>query len=86
MFENPKDRAKIKNIFKNISDVEKELVPKFKFALKNSNPIALYIATKDQNDMYFRKGQLNILAHLLNLESIVTTNYEEAAKASEEDD
>lgn len=51
MFENPKDRAKIKNIFKNISDVEKELVPKFKFALKNSNPIALYIATKDQNDI-----------------------------------
>ena len=43
-------------------------------------------ATKDADDMYFRKGQLNILAHLLNLETIVTNNYEEAAKASVEDD
>ena len=43
-------------------------------------------AAKDANDMNFRKGQLNILAHLLNLETIVNTNYEEATKASEEDD
>ena len=35
-------------------------------------------ATKDANDMYFRKGQLNVLAHLLNLENIITANYEEA--------
>ena len=43
-------------------------------------------AAKDANDMYFRKGQLNVLAHLLNMENIVSTNYEEANKASEEDD
>ena len=43
-------------------------------------------AAKDADDMNFRKGQLNILAHLLNLETLVNTNYEEATKASEEDD
>lgn len=43
-------------------------------------------ATKDANDMYFRKGQLNVLAHLLNMETIVNTNYEEASKPPEEDD
>ena len=43
-------------------------------------------ATKDANDMHFRKGQLSVLAHLLNMETIVKTNYEEANKASEEDD
>jgi hypothetical protein len=43
-------------------------------------------ATKDSNDMYFRKGQLNVLAHILNLQTIVETNYEEATKAPEEDD
>ena len=43
-------------------------------------------ATKDADDMYFRKGQLNVLAHLLNMETIVKTNYEEASKPPEEDD
>ena len=43
-------------------------------------------AVKDADDMNFRKGQLNVLAHLLNMETIVNTNYEEANKASEEDD
>ena len=43
-------------------------------------------ATKDANDMHFRKGQLNVLAHLINMETIVNTNYEEANKASKEDD
>ena len=43
-------------------------------------------ATKDSNDMFFRKGQLNVLAHLLNMETIVKTNYEEASKPPEEDD
>ena len=42
-------------------------------------------ATKDADDMYFRKGQLNVLAHLLNMETIVTTNYEEASKTTEDD-
>jgi len=51
MFEDPQNRAKIKNIFKNISDLEKELIPKFRKAIKTSGPIALYIATKDQDDI-----------------------------------
>jgi len=43
-------------------------------------------ATKDSEDLQFRKGQLNVLGHLLNLENIMTTNYEEATKPTEEDD
>ena len=43
-------------------------------------------ATKDSDDLYFRKGQLSVLAHLLNMETIVNTNYEEANKVSEEND
>ena len=42
-------------------------------------------ATKDADDMYFRKGQLNVLAHLLNMENIVSTNYDEANKSEEDD-
>lgn len=66
-----------------ITDGWKQLVQEF---TNNAISINSVEATKDENDMYFRKGQLNILAHLLNLESIVTTNYEEANRASEEDD
>ena len=43
-------------------------------------------AAKDADDMFFRKGQLNVLAHLLNMETIVNTNYEEANKISETED
>lgn len=66
-----------------ITDGWKQLVQEF---TDNAVQINSVEATKDANDMYFRKGQLNVLAHLLNLETIVKTNYEEAAKASEEDD
>ena len=41
-------------------------------------------AVKDSNDMYFRKGQLNVLAHLINMETIVSTNYEEANKTEDD--
>ena len=34
-------------------------------------------ATKDKDDLYFRKGQLNVLAYLINIENIIRTNYEE---------
>lgn len=34
-------------------------------------------ATKDTNDLYVRKGQLNVLAYILNLESTISTNYDE---------
>jgi len=66
-----------------ITDGWKQLVQEF---TDNAIQINSVEAAKDANDMYFRKGQLNVLAHLLNLETIVKTNYEEAAKASEEDD
>jgi len=34
-------------------------------------------STKDANDLYMRKGQLNILAYILNLESTINSNYDE---------
>ena len=63
-----------------ITDGWKQLVKEF---TTNAIQINSVEATKDVDDMNFRKGQLNILAHLLNLETIVNTNYEEA---SEQDD
>jgi len=66
-----------------ITDGWKQLIQEF---TNNALSINSIEATKDADDMNFRKGQLNILAHLLNLETIVNTNYEEATKASEEDD
>ena len=66
-----------------ITDGWKQLVEEF---TSNALQINSVEATKDADDMFFRKGQLNILAHLLNLETIVNTNYEEANKASIEDD
>ena len=66
-----------------ITDGWKQLVQEF---TDNAVQINSVEATKDANDMYFRKGQLNVLAHLLNMETIVKTNYEEASKPPEEDD
>ena len=34
-------------------------------------------ATKDENDLYVRKGQLNVLAYILNFENTTNNNYEE---------
>ena len=42
-------------------------------------------ATKDKNDLHFRKGQLNVLAHLLNLEATINNNFEELQKENDED-
>jgi len=66
-----------------ITDGWKQLVQDFG---NNALQINSIEATKDVNDMFFRKGQLNILAHLINMETIVTTNYEEASKPPEEND
>ena len=52
----------------------------------SANTVNSVEACKDDKDLYFRKGQLNVLAHLLNMETIVKTNYEEASKPPEEDD
>jgi len=43
-------------------------------------------AAKDADDMFFRKGQLNILGYLINLENIMENNYQEASKDAETDD
>ncbi len=43
-------------------------------------------ATKDVDDMYFRKGQLNVLAHVINLETAVNNAFEDQSKEQEEDD
>jgi len=42
-------------------------------------------ATKDSDDLYIRKGQLNVLAYLLNLESTVNNNFEELQKEDVQD-
>ena len=66
-----------------MTDGWKQLMQDFS---NNAMQINSIEATKDAYDMFFRKGQLNILAHLLNMETIVNTNYEEASKPPEEDD
>ena len=43
-------------------------------------------ATKDNDDLNFRKGQLNVIAHLLNLETIINNNYEQASEETEKED
>ena len=60
MFEHPEAREKIKNIFKNISELEKELVPSFKKSLEEDEPIGLYIATEDQSDITWLFGKTHI--------------------------
>ena len=52
----------------------KQLIEELK---QNAAAVNSVEATKDSNDMYFRKGQLNVLAHLVNLESIILNAYEE---------
>ena len=40
-------------------------------------------ATKDANDLYLRKGQLNVLAYLINFETTTNNNYEELTKSDD---
>tara|TARA_B100001059_G_scaffold184976_1_gene186656 strand:+ start:3150 stop:3395 length:246 start_codon:yes stop_codon:yes gene_type:complete len=68
------------NLF--MSDGWKQLMQDFN---NNAVQINSVEAVKDADDMYFRKGQLNVLAHLLNMENIVSTNYDEANKSEEDD-
>jgi len=65
-----------------MTDGWKQLTSEFTNNATNINSIE---SAKDINDMYFRKGQLNVLAHLINMETIVSTNYEEANKTEEDD-
>jgi hypothetical protein len=47
---------------------------------QNAEAINSVEATKDGNDLYIRKGQLNVLAYMLNFESTVNTNFDELQK------
>tara|TARA_S200000501_G_scaffold239438_1_gene224336 strand:+ start:4171 stop:4425 length:255 start_codon:yes stop_codon:yes gene_type:complete len=40
--------------------------------------------TKDQEDLYIRKGQLKVLGYLLNFESNMETSFEELEKEDED--
>jgi len=42
-------------------------------------------ATKDSEDMYFRKGQLNVLASIINLQNTIEASHKEASEAPEDD-
>ena len=42
-------------------------------------------AIKDSEDMYFRKGQLNVLASILNLQNTIEASHKEASEAPEDD-
>ncbi len=41
-------------------------------------------ATKDNDDLYLRKGQLNVLAHVINLETIINNAFEDLNKEPED--
>lgn len=52
----------------------KQLIEELK---QNALVINSVEATKDSNDLYVRKGQLNVLAYLINFEAATNNNYEE---------
>ena len=60
----------------------KQLLEDFK---SNANIINSVEATKDVDDMFFRKGQLNVLSHLINFEAITTNSFEDAQNSPEDD-
>jgi len=72
------------NVYFDLFNTEgwKQLTGEFE---SNGNVINSVEATKDANDMYFRKGQLNVIAHLINLESSVEQAYTEAKESNEDE-
>lgn len=64
------------------TDGWKQLLEDFK---SNANIINSVEATKDVDDMFFRKGQLNVLAHLINFEAITVNSFEDAQNNPEDD-
>lgn len=52
---------------------------------ENAENVSSIESIKDQNDLYFRKGQLNVLGHIINLESITLSAYEDALQEEEDD-
>ena len=72
------------NVYFDLFNTEgwKQLTEEFR---NNGNVINSVESTKDVDDMYFRKGQLNVIAHLVNLESSVEQAYTEAKESNEDD-
>ena len=64
------------------NDGWKQLIEELK---QNALSINSVEATKDANDLYVRKGQLNVLAYLLNFESTLNINFEELQKEDVQD-
>ena len=62
------------------SDGWKQLIEELTANGVNINSVE---ATKDSEDLSFRKGQLNVLGFLINLESTTEANYEEAKTDAE---
>ena len=65
------------NVYFDLFNTEgwKQLTEEFR---NNGNVINSVESTKDVDDMYFRKGQLNVIAHLVNLEASVEQAHTEA--------
>ena len=72
------------NVYFDLFNTEgwKQLTEEFE---SNGNVINSVEATKDVDDMFFRKGQLNVIAHLVNFESSVEQAYSEAKESNEDD-
>jgi len=41
-------------------------------------------STKDVDDLNFRKGQLSVIAHIINMEALIEQGYEDAQESSED--
>lgn len=59
------------------NDGWKQLIEELK---QNAIAINSVEATKDGNDLYLRKGQLNVLAYMLNFEATLNNNFDELQK------
>ena len=57
----------------------KQLLKEFSGNVKNINSVE---QAKDEKDLFFRKGHLNIIATVLNLESQITASFENAETES----
>ena len=62
------------------SDGWKQLILELQSNARAMNSVE---ATKDANDLYFRKGQINVLAYIINLESSTLASFEDLTKADD---
>ena len=49
----------------------------------NANTINRVEATKDVDDLHFRKGQINVLAYIINLEAATLASFEELTDSND---